>query len=133
MITGFDMYRLANQTKPSEENAANKVIHEMQTEVKNTATGGETIVECEVPVMIPGTPAYDYKTVCAQVAEHFQRGGFRVEQKSLGILTISWDFSHETLDGKEDNARRESMRTSMDAVKERDEVRLVYTTKNEKK
>lgn len=90
MITSVDMHRLAADVKSAETLALDRIIPELQAHVRKEAQKGFADTEFEVPVLYNGVPAFDYKQVCAMVLAHFQKGGFQIVQRELGLFWITW-------------------------------------------
>ena len=114
MITSVDMHRLAADVKSAETLAMDRIIPELQDHVRREAQKGFADTEFEVPVLFNGVPAFDYKEVCGMVLAHFQKGGFRIVERELGMFWMTWE------------------QPSNGTEKEDDEVKVVYSTKKKK-
>tara|TARA_R110002072_G_scaffold24182_2_gene82612 strand:+ start:511 stop:867 length:357 start_codon:yes stop_codon:yes gene_type:complete len=90
MLSSSDMLRLSERVRPIEETATQHVIQETQRLVKQAAESGVVRTAIDVPAMIPGLPAYDYRTVCRGVRDAYVDGGFKVHLHALGQYTVEW-------------------------------------------
>ena len=102
------MLRLAKKVRTPEELAVEKIMQETQTLVRTEAVQGGTQTHVEVPAIVPGCPAYDYRAVCRAVQIEYEKGGFTVDVQGLGQFVVSWGETQTDLD--DDDTQSEVVR-----------------------
>jgi hypothetical protein len=112
MITSNDMFELAGHVQSAETMAKDAIVMEMQKHIRSEARKGHVEADFEVPVIEAGLPAFDYKTVCSSIEQHFKKGGFIVHHAPLGMFHFDWGTDTQT--------------------KNNHEVKIVYSTRKKK-
>lgn len=94
-ISSTDMFRLSTRHKTAEEIAIGLIFGDVQTYIKARAEDGWLDATYEVPMIHPGSPAFNYKAVCRGIKAKLESCDFNVQEKEEGILQIDWDIQRD--------------------------------------
>jgi len=94
-ISSTDMYRLSTRHKTAEEIAIGLIFGDVQTYIKTRAEDGHLNCFYEIPIIHPGSPAFNYKIVCRGIKKKLESSDFRVQETEEGIFFIDWNIQDQ--------------------------------------
>ena len=94
-ITSTDMFRLSTRHKSAEEIAIGLIFGDVQTYIKARAEDGWLDATYEIPMIHPGSPAFNYKAVCKGIKAKLEACEFNVLEKEEGLFFIDWDIQRD--------------------------------------